>query len=244
LARDRLLTTATSGDERRRGARLAVLPVGSCEQHGDHLPLTTDAIIACVIARAISDEYDLWLLPPITISCSHEHSAWPGTVSISARTLHQVVNDIADSARQAGADKLAVVNGHGGNYVLSNIVQEANVAGPRMTLFPTRDDWNDARKHGGLTTSGHEDMHGGELEVSILLHAYPELVREGIEDSDHDAEDRRYMAVLGLRGYTTTGIIGRPSLATAEKGKAALKSLTLSFAGHLKALDCVPERND
>jgi len=78
-------------------------------------------VVACVIAREVTAAYNLWLLPPITISCSDEHAAWPGTVSISARTLHQLINDIADSARQAGADKLVIVNGHGGNYVLTRI---------------------------------------------------------------------------------------------------------------------------
>jgi creatinine amidohydrolase len=87
---EHLLTTAPSRDERERQARVAVLPVGSCEQHGDYLPLITDTVVACVVAREISEAYNLWLLPPITISCSHEHAAWPGTVSISARTLHRI----------------------------------------------------------------------------------------------------------------------------------------------------------
>jgi len=235
---DPLLTTATSADERERKARVAVLPVGSFEQHGDYLPLITDTVVACVIAREISTAYDLLLLPPITFSCSHEHSAWPGTVSISARTLHQVINDIADSARQAGVGKLVIVivNGHGGNYVLSNIVQEANTAGPRMTLFPTREDWQEARQAGGLVTTSHEDMHGGELEVSILLHTHPELVRGGVETTDHEATSRPHLLVLGMQGYTESGIIGRPSLATSEKGKAVVDSLTNACAAHLSAL--------
>jgi creatinine amidohydrolase len=233
---EHLLTTATSGDVRGAGARVAVLPVGSCEQHGNHLPLITDTVVACVIAREVATAYNLWLLPPITFSCSHEHAAWPGTVSISARTLHQVITDIADSARQNGAEKLVIVNGHGGNYVLSNIVQEANTAGPRMDLFPVRDDWDAARRAGGIVTTSHEDMHGGELEVSILLHTCPELVRSGVETTDHEATTRPHLLVVGMQGYTDSGIIGRPSLATADKGKAALEHLTQSFTTHLRLL--------
>jgi creatinine amidohydrolase/Fe(II)-dependent formamide hydrolase-like protein len=75
---------------------------------------------------------------------------------------------------------LLIVNGHGGNYVLSNIVQQASVAGPVMALFPARDDWNDARRGAGLTTDNHSDMHAGELETSILLHAFPDVVATGI----------------------------------------------------------------
>ena len=134
---DPLMTTATSRDEQDRAARVAVLPVGSFEQHGAFLPLITDTVVACLIARRVSADYGLLLLPPVTLSCSHEHSGFAGTVSVSASTLAAVVADVAESLRASGIDRLAVVNGHGGNYVLSNVVQQANVAGPRMTLFPT-----------------------------------------------------------------------------------------------------------
>jgi creatinine amidohydrolase len=132
-----LITTATAEDERQRGAEVAVLPVGSFEQHGAYLPLTTDAVVACAITHEVAQAYPVMLLPPITISCSHEHQAWGGTVSISARTLHLMVEDIAASLKRSGVERLVLVNGHGGNYVLSNVVQEHTAAhGPTMSLFP------------------------------------------------------------------------------------------------------------
>ncbi|MFI6848739.1 creatininase family protein [Kitasatospora sp. NPDC050467] len=94
---DALITAATSADERQRGAKIAVLPVGSFEQHGAHLPLTTDTVVAGLIAQRIATDYDLLLLPPVTVSCSHEHAHMPGTVSISAATLYAVINDIRKS---------------------------------------------------------------------------------------------------------------------------------------------------
>jgi creatinine amidohydrolase len=114
------------------------------------------------------------------LSCSHEHSDFAGTVSISASTLAAVVADVAESLRTAGVDRLAIVNGHGGNYSLANIVQQANTAGPRMTLFPSRADWDAARTAAGLDSTASEDMHAGQLEVSLLLHGYPELVDDGV----------------------------------------------------------------
>lgn len=235
-----LITSATAPDEARRNARVAVLPVGSFEQHGDHLPLATDTVIACVIAARIAETYDLLLLPPITISCSHEHEGFPGlrgTVSISASTLINVIDDIRASLARSGVTKLALVNGHGGNYVLSNIAQQANVEGRNVILFAGRDDWHTARDHAGAATTAHEDMHGGEMETSILLHAHPELVGDTYADADHDASHRPHLLTTGMKAYTTNGIIGRPSEATPAKGKAALDSLTASFGDHLKAID-------
>jgi creatinine amidohydrolase len=111
---DILITTATSQDEQDRAARVAVLPVGSFEQHGGFLPLITDTIVACLIARRLSTDYDLLLLPPVTLSCSHEHSGFAGTVSITVESLTAVVTDVADSLRRSGIERLAIVNGHGG----------------------------------------------------------------------------------------------------------------------------------
>jgi creatinine amidohydrolase len=233
---DSPITTATSRDERQRRARVAVLPVGSFEQHGDFLPLITDTLVACVIARRLSTEYGLFLLPPVTLSCSHEHTGFAGTVSISAETLIAVVTDVAESLHRSGVDRLAIVNGHGGNYVLSNIVQQANVGDPRMTLFPGRTEWDTARTAARLQTTTSEDMHAGELEVSLLLHAYPELVGDDFRHGDWQADERPHLLVTGMRGYTESGVIGRPSLATAEKGRTLLDSLARSFKDHLALL--------
>lgn len=233
---DPLITTASSRDEQDRAARVAVLPVGSFEQHGDFLPLITDTVVACLIARRVSADYGLFLLPPVTLSCSHEHSGFAGTVSISASTLAAVVSDVAESLRASGIDRLAIVNGHGGNYVLANVVQQANTAGPRMTLFPSRTDWEGARTAAGLDSTPSEDMHAGELEVSLLLHGHPELVDDGYRRGDWQADPRPHLLVTGMRGYTETGVIGRPSLASADKGRAFLESLARSFKDHLALL--------
>lgn len=230
-----LITTATTTEEATRAADVAVLPVGSFEQHGDHLPLLTDTIVACAIAQAAATAYDLMLLPPVTISCPQEHTGWAGPVSIRSSTLACVVRDVAESLGRSGVDRLVVVNGHGGNYVLSNVVQEANVGGRRMALYPRRQDWETARQHAGLISSGHDDMHAGEIETSLLLHLCPELVRDGYQDADHLAE-RPDLLTLGLRGYTKTGVVGQPSLATASKGRAVLDSLAASFASTLAVL--------
>ncbi len=230
------LPTATAADEKTRDAKCAILPIGSFEQHGDYLPLITDTVVASVIAQELAGAYPLLRLPPVTISCSHEHSTWHGTASITAATLYAMVNDIYQSIARSGLTSLVILNGHGGNYVLSNVVQEANAQGKRMALFPAREDWAEARQAAGLASSGHEDMHAGEIETSILLHARPELVRDGYQDANWIADDRRLLLTTGMREYTQSGVIGRPSLGSAEKGKAVLAALVGSFAPVLDVL--------
>jgi creatinine amidohydrolase len=216
-------TTTTDPDA---GLPVAVLPIGSCEQHGPYLPLTTDTLIASAIAAAISGYHQLRQLPPITISCSHEHAAFLGTLSITATTLAAIIIDISHSLTEQGGAGLIIVNAHGGNAVLTNVVQQANADGPiGVGLYPSREDWTEARAAAGMTSKSHDDMHAGELETSILLAAYPNYLRPGWHTSDHTHSDRRYLTTIGMHAYTDTGVIGQPSLATADKGRALLDHL-------------------
>ncbi|HZF88071.1 creatininase family protein [Streptomyces sp.] len=243
-----LFPADTTEDVRARGAgstrQVAVLPVGSFEQHGPYLPLATDTLVACAVARDIAAAYPVHLLPPVTVSCSHEHAGWPGTVSISSVTLHAVIRDMADSLRRSGVEALVLVNGHGGNYVLGNVVQEAAARGERMALFPAPEDWETARERAGVATSLQTDMHAGEIETSILLHAHPESVRPGYETADLIADDRRHLLTTGMSAYTDSGVIGRPSLGTAAKGKELLASLVDSFAAYFTLLTSEQDGTD
>jgi creatinine amidohydrolase len=83
---------------------------------------------------------------------------------------------------------------------------------------------------------GHDDMHAGELETSILLHAMPEVVRSSYATADHEEPRRPHMLSLGLRAYTSNGVVGRPSAATAQKGKAMLDELTARAAAVVEVL--------
>ena len=84
-----------------------------------------------------------------------------------------------------------------------------------------------------VETSNHDDMHGGEAETSILLAESPELVGDNYRDADHLADDRRHLLTIGLRGYAENDIIGRPSLATADKGRKLLDAFSHLFKDHL-----------
>lgn len=222
---------------------IAVLPVGAFEQHGPHLPLGTDTLIACAIATAISRYHSVFPLPPVAFGCSHEHAAYAGTVSISATTLTAIVADIRDSLIHHGIRGLIVVNAHGGNAVLTNAVQQANQPARqlRVGLYPSREDWTEARAAAGITSSNHDDMHAGELETSILLASHPDYLRDGWADTDHTATDRRYLTTLGTGAYTPTGVIGYPSRATSAKGHAALDHLGRNVATLIDLLAPPPD---
>jgi creatinine amidohydrolase len=222
-----LLPATTTTDHDAVRAAVAVLPIGAFEQHGPSLPLVTDTLIAIAIAEAISQHHNVFQLPAIAFGCSHEHSAFPGTVSLSPATLAAVVTDIRTSLAQQGISALIVVNGHGGNYVLGNVVQQANVDGAmRVGLYPSPADWAEARRAGGISSCNHDDMHAGELETSVLLAAHSSYVRDGWQGHDHIAPERRHLTTVGIGAYTTTGVIGYPSRATAAKGHAVLNHLS------------------
>jgi creatinine amidohydrolase len=127
------------------------------------------------------------LLSPVAIGCSHEHAA---------------------SLQAGGIHRLLIVNGHCGNYVLSNVMQEASTSGPVMALFPSRAGLDAARQVGGLATDSHTDMHVGELETSILLQAMPDVVGPVYRDADHEADDR-LLLTLCMAGYTKR--VSRPT---------------------------------
>ena len=221
-----LLPDTTTTDHDAVHAAVAVLPIGAFEQHGPSLPLVTDTLIAIAIADAISQHHKVFQLPAITFGCSHEHSGFPGTVSLSPATLAAVITDIRTSLAEQGISALILVNGHGGNYVLGNVVQQANADGAmRVGLYPSRADWAEARRAAGISSSNHDDMHAGELETSILLAAHSSYVRDGWQSHDHIAPDRRHLTTVGIGAYTTSGVIGYPSQASAAKGHAVLDHL-------------------
>lgn len=207
--------------------RVAILPIGSFEQHGHHLPMTTDTLIATAISDEISKLSNILLLPPITITCSQEHNGFFGNAFITSKTLSNIITDIVDSLKFSDINALVLVNGHGGNYVLKNIAQELNSVGENILLFPTSKHWKQALLYANIETSLHEDMHAGEIETSILLHLNPDYVREG-EMVDELASDRSFLHLLGMKGYTKSGVIGVPTLANKSKGKLLLESLAKS----------------
>ena len=111
-------------------AKLAFLPIGSIEQHGYHLPLNTDGIIAEALAGGFSKRCEPSYCVPLPLSASFEHADFPGCISLRIRTT-AVVADIVHSLKQSGITDIVIINGHDGNHLLQNIVQELIAEDPR-----------------------------------------------------------------------------------------------------------------
>ena len=220
-----ILNTKTCYEIADSKPRFAAIPIGSFEQHGKHLPVTTDTLIASLIAQSLCDTHGGFLAAPVTVSCSHEHAGFPGCLSVSAETLISILKDLIGSIEANGITLTVLVNGHGGNYVIGNIAQELNSDHPRVFTCPTRRHWESAVTYAEVESTVSEDMHGGEIETSMLLHAIPEVVKTDLIE-DYDAKIRPFFNFYGMRHYTKSGIIGFPSKASSKKGALLLEGIT------------------
>lgn len=216
------------------GVNLAFLPIGSIEQHGLHLPLGTDGIIATALARELSARFEpSYLLPLFPFSSSYEHVGFPGSISLRVSTLAACVKDIFDSLNQSGISRCVIITGHMGNHFLRNVVQELNIHGPRILLVPGRSHWDLAYKDAGLSSTTSQDMHAGEGETSLMMHMLPEYVRREYL-KDINCPSRSLLETLGMKSYTDTGCIGFPTKASRDKGNALLQALVDRISSTVK----------
>ena len=161
---------------------VAVLPVAAIEQHGPHLPLCVDACInqgiVDEVLRRLPDDLPVMFLPPMPVGKSNEHSAFPGTLSLSAETLIRLWTEIGESVARAGIRKLAIVNSHGGQPQIMDIV--ARDLRVRLGMFVVTVSYGGLGRPPGLfpESEARHGIHGGSSETSQMLYLRPDLVRE------------------------------------------------------------------
>ncbi len=226
---------ATSPRWQAAGTRTCVLPVGSTEQHGPHLPLDTDSILTEYFARQIAAALDAALLPTLRYGTSLEHTGFRGSISLRPETLMQVIRDLADEVERQGFVAMIVVNGHGGNHCLIPVARDINRADRMLKILLVQPG---AFCDPALAREGHgPDFHAGEWETSLMLAICPNLV--GPQRPDMPVEEGAYplgqtdLTTFGLGHLNPAGVIGQPSLATQAKGRAIVTSVLENIVPHL-----------
>jgi creatinine amidohydrolase len=194
---------------------LLVVPLGSTEQHGHHLPLGTDTAVACAVAEAAAGVLDAALLAPaLAYGASGEHEGFSGTVSLGTEALTGLLVEYGRSAgRWAG--RILLVNGHGGN------ADALRAAGAQLRSEGRDVAWFPCGVPGG-------DAHAGRTETSLMLHVEPMGVlrqRAVAGDATPVAELLPRLRAEGVRAVSPTGVLGDPAGASAAEGAALLAGL-------------------
>jgi creatinine amidohydrolase len=196
---------------------IAVVGIGAIEQHGRHLPIGTDWMIICELSRRVAIELDAWLLPAIPISMSECHGSIAGTIWLKPATLAAVLQDIAGSLHAQGIDKVLVLNGHGGNFILEPAIQAINDKFPGMHMVMPPEAWPVSDGEGLIFETPENDLHAGEIETSLQLYLNPDLVKPGRDDFIPPV-GREFLDYLTMDLISPEGVWGRASKGNAGKG--------------------------
>ncbi|GGL85346.1 creatininase family protein [Nakamurella endophytica] len=211
-----------------RGA-LPILPFGAHEQHGPHLPLATDTVMAAGLAGRIAEQVDGWLLPAVTYGHTVGNDGFPGTVSLSFETVRAVAADICRALVRQGARGVVVVNGDFGNRApLELAAQQVRAETSRPVLVVNYPGLAEIAAELCTTApAGWGLMHADEFETSVVLALEPEHVRMERAVAEYPDFPATFPELSEpLHRLSRSGVFGDPTPATAELGRRLLDRLT------------------
>jgi creatinine amidohydrolase len=239
-------------------ATVAVLPLGATEQHGPHLPLGVDTVLADGIVAAslplLPAALPVLFLPTQQIGLSPEHARFAGTLTLSAETLIRMWNEIGAGVARAGVKKLVLFNAHGGHVGAMDIVARELRAAHGLIVYSV--SWfNLPLGEAGAKFSAQEHrfgVHAGEIETSMMLALTPQLVRMGEAQDFRSTSEQRSAdyAILGngksaklgwaMEDYNAQGAAGNAAAATAVNGQAVIDAAAEQLALLLAEVSRLP----
>jgi creatinine amidohydrolase len=237
-------------------ATIAILPLAAVEQHGPHLPVGTDALIAggmldTVIAALLPD-LDVRILPVQAVGKSNEHLLAPGTLTLPAAVAIEAWTELGLSVHRAGIRKLVLVNSHGGNEEIMGIVaRELRV---RCDMLAVKTAWTRFGLPEGLFSDleKRDGIHGGDVETSLMLHFRPDLVDMAAAENFPSLNAAtvgtyRRLGPTGSHAFAWIasdlnghGVVGEAAAATAEKGRLVAEHQARGFLELLRDVRAVP----
>jgi len=213
-----------------------ILPIGSTEQHGRHLPLDSDVQVPTELARRLSDRTGVLVTPTVPFGMSVHHLGFPGSLSLRPETLIQVMEDLLRSLYRGCFRRIVILNGHGGNVASIELAQFTVMTDLPLLEVRVRNWWTEPvvcdllQKTLGTSRIGHADA----AETSPLLALRPDRVR--LERAQYNADDAPIEALTEhvFRDRFPYGVIGKdPHLASAELGEQLLSAVTDKYAQQL-----------
>lgn len=231
--------TAREVEERKERGYRVLVPCGSTEQHGSHLPTGTDTFCVLEVARRIAERYDSIVAPPLFFGLSYPHRGFPGTIELSLETYLRVVRDVALSLAHSGWKRIVFLNGHYDNlYAIAYALAEAFPSFPEGTLAYTLSYWEGlSGELATLFTEGGKGLHAGFGETALCMAICGALVDRKSMEAEFLARPSFGLPVHvayflthpgSLFRATLSGVWGDPSQATEEAGKNLLEELVES----------------
>jgi creatinine amidohydrolase len=208
--------------------RMAIIPIGSLEQHGSHLPVSTDSLIVEYVSRMVAERVGAFVLPVISYGVSFEHKPM-FNVSLRNSTLSTMICDACVSLAENRIKQIILINGHHGNVgALQYIAQELVNRIPKTVHVHTIHYWHMMKS---------EFDHAGEVETSLVLAIAPELVKMDRAEPNSKRLSKSkaaYSSITNAPGsfpkVTGNGVWGDPRKATAEKGSKLIEEITMHLA--------------
>jgi creatinine amidohydrolase len=214
------------------GRDIVVVPFGSTEQHGRHMPLGTDAVLGDEIGWRLADRLGAFLAPTVRFGCSEHHLAFSGTISIGAETFGRIVADVVVSLSNHGFQRIVLLPTHGGNFKpLSEAVAKIEPAkGVRILAITDLAEFANvgikSSKAFGIDAA-QSGAHSGEWETSLMLALRPEQVKMDRAAVGFMGDMAEVISKVfdGIQNLDKNGVLGDPRPATADAGKRYLEEI-------------------